>query len=64
MHIFKDKFGRNARLTNERLQHIITDHPEILEPINKIEETLLFPSTVIKNDYVKNLNKGEFVWKA
>lgn len=103
MHLFKDKFGRNIRLTDERLQHVIIDHPELLKPIDKIEETLMFPSIVIKSEddpyvwlyyrpykvfprqksfllvivkisngegfvitafYVKNLQKGEVVWKA
>ena len=50
MHLFKDKFGRNIRLTEERLQHIITDHPELLKPTGKIEETLMFPSIVIKSE--------------
>ena len=50
MHFFKDKFGRNIRLTDERLQHIITDHPEILKPTDKIGETLMFSSTVIKSE--------------
>ncbi|MEK6887744.1 MAG: hypothetical protein AABX14_02240 [Candidatus Aenigmatarchaeota archaeon] len=102
MHLFKDKFGRTIRLTDERLQHIIVDHPEMLKPTDKIEETLTFPSIVIKSEddpyvwlyyrpykysnlksfllviikisngegfvitafYVKNLHKGEIVWKA
>jgi len=102
-HFFKDKFGRTISLTDERLQHIITDHPEVLGPADKIEETLMFPSVVIKSEddpyvwlyykpytvfpkqksflvviikisngegfvitsfYVKNLQKGETVWKA
>ncbi len=50
MHLFKDKFGRDIRLTEERLQHITTDHPELQEPLNKIEETLMFPSAVVKNE--------------
>ncbi|MBS3050910.1 MAG: hypothetical protein J4400_02065 [Candidatus Aenigmarchaeota archaeon] len=102
MHYFKDKFGRAIRLTDERLQHIETDHPELLKPKDKIEETLLFPSSVIKSlddeytwlyyrqaeiekqksfllvivkisngegfvitaFYVKNMQKGDIVWKT
>ena len=102
MHFFRDKFGRNIRLNDERLQHIMTDHPELLKPVDKIEETLMFPSAVIKSEdddyvwlyyrpyqtlkqksfllvivkisngegfvitafYVKNLQKGDIVWKA
>lgn len=103
MHFFKDKFGRTMRLTGERLQHILYDHPELLDPMDKIEETLMFPSVVIKSEddsyvwlyyrpykvfpkqrsfllviakinngegfvitafYVRNLQKGDIVWKA
>ena len=103
MYWFKDKFGRNIRLTDERLEHIETDHPELQKSIDKIEETLMFPSDVIKSVddpyvwlyyrpykvfsrqksflliivkisngegfvitafYVKNIQKGEVVWKA
>lgn len=49
MHIFRDKFGRQIRLTDERLQHLMIDHPELLHPVDKIEETLMFPSIVIKS---------------
>jgi len=49
MHLFKDKFGRNIRLTEERLQHI-SEHSEFLNPLDKIEETLIFPSAVIKSE--------------
>jgi len=102
MHWFKDKFGRNIRLTDERLHHIESDHLELLKPLDKIEETLMFPSVVIKSEddpyvwlyyrpykvfaeksfllvivkirngegfvitafYVKNMQKGDIVWKA
>lgn len=103
MHTFRDKFGRVIRLTDERLQHIRIDHTELIKPVEKIEETLMFPSTVIKSEddpytwlyyrpynvflqqetflliivkisngegfvvtafYVKNMQKGDIVWKA
>ena len=103
MNFFRDKFGRKIRLTDERLQHITGDHPELLKPVGKIEETLIFPSAVLKSEddpyvwlyyrpyrifpkqrsfllvvvkisdgegfvitafYVKNVQKGESVWKA
>ena len=101
MHLFKDKFGRSIKLTDERLQHIL-EHIELPKPLNKIEETLMFPSVIIKSGddpyvwlyykpykfdrqksflliivkirngegfvitafYVKNLQKGEIVWKT
>ena len=101
MHLFKDKFGRNLRLTDERLQHIL-EHQELIGSLDKLQETLMFPSNVIKSEddpyvwlyyrpyrygsqksflltivkisngegfvitafYVKNLQKGEIVWKT
>ncbi len=49
MHLFKDKFGRNIKLTDERLEHIL-EHPELFNPLDKIKETLMLPSIVIKSE--------------
>ena len=49
MRLFKDKFGRNIRLTDERLGHIL-EHPELSNPIDKITETLMSPFVVMKNE--------------
>jgi len=43
---FKDFEGRAIRLTKERLRHIL-DHPEMVEMINSIAETLISPQRVI-----------------
>src|SRR3989338_2996201 len=49
MRLFKDKFGRNIRLTDERLGHIL-EHPELSGIIDKITETLMSPSIVMKSE--------------
>jgi len=43
----KDYSGKDIRLTDERLIHIQTYHPELSEQINKFEETLLIPDKVV-----------------
>lgn len=40
---FKDVRGRQVRLTDERQEHIETDHPEMSGQIDKIQETLSNP---------------------
>ena len=45
---FEDLFNRNIRLTDERLEHIELDHPEMSGQIDKIAETLQNPEIVIK----------------
>lgn len=44
---FKDIHNRQIRLTDERQEHIKTDHPEMSGQINKIQETLLKPERII-----------------
>jgi len=44
----KDINDRQIRLTNERLKHIETDHPEMSDQIAKISETLQFPDIIIR----------------
>lgn len=46
---FKDIHGRQIRLTDERWNHIETDHPEMFRQIDKIEDTLLNPDIIIKS---------------
>jgi hypothetical protein len=48
MKLFEDLFNRNIRLTDERLEHIELDHPEMSGQIDKIAETLQNPEIVIK----------------
>jgi hypothetical protein len=46
---FEDIFNRNVRLTDERLEHIELDHPEMSGQIDKIANTLLNPEIVIRS---------------
>ncbi|HIE15101.1 TPA: hypothetical protein EYP70_07505 [Candidatus Bathyarchaeota archaeon] len=46
---FKDLNNRQIRLTDERQEHIETDHPEMAGQIDKIQETLLNPDIVIRS---------------
>jgi hypothetical protein len=38
---FEDIFNRNIRLTDERLEHIELDHPEMSGQIDKIADTFV-----------------------
>ncbi len=46
---FKDVKNRQIRLTDEREEHIVTDHPEMFGQTDKIENTLMEPETIIKS---------------
>ena len=46
---FKDVNNRQIRLTDERKEHIETDHPEMSGQIVKIQDTLLNPDIIIKS---------------
>ena len=46
---FEDVFNRNIRLTDERLEHIELDHPEMSGQIDKIGETLVAPDAVVRS---------------
>jgi len=46
---FEDIHGRRIRLTEERQEHIETDHPEILGQIDEIENTLLNPDIIVRS---------------
>ncbi len=46
---FKDVYNRRIRLTEERQEHIETDHPEMSGQIDKIEETLLNPDAIVRS---------------
>jgi len=48
MKILKDFLGRNIRLTDERLQHIL-EHPELVNMEIAIEETLKQPQFIVKS---------------
>jgi len=46
--IFIDYKGNKVRLTEERLQHIVL-HPEMIDMLDIIEETLINPDYVIQS---------------
>ncbi|MBM4306319.1 MAG: hypothetical protein FJ115_01200 [Deltaproteobacteria bacterium] len=46
---FEDIFNRNIRLTDERMEHIEFDHPEMYGQIDKIRETLQNPEIVVRS---------------
>lgn len=46
---FKDIYNRRIRLTDERQEHIETDHPEMSGQIGKIQGTLLEPERIIRS---------------
>ena len=46
---FDEARGRSIRLTEERLQHIETDHPEMRGQTGRIAETLLHPEHVVSS---------------
>ncbi|MGQ4914077.1 MAG: hypothetical protein ACP6IU_04935 [Candidatus Asgardarchaeia archaeon] len=46
---FIDVHNRMIRLTDERLNHIETDHPEMYGQIAKIQETLSAPDVIVRS---------------
>jgi hypothetical protein len=44
-----DKYNRQVRFTDERLQHIKTCHPEMTEQLSRVEETLQEPDKVVRS---------------
>jgi hypothetical protein len=50
MQILKDRNGREIRLTDERLHHIL-EHPEMQGQESRITETLLTPNSIIASHH-------------
>jgi hypothetical protein len=46
---FQDIRNRAIRLTDERLQHLETDHPEMAGQISRIAETLAAPDRIVRS---------------
>jgi len=46
---FQDIRNRLIRLTDERPQHLETDHPEMIGQISRIAETLADPDRIIRS---------------
>ena len=49
MLLIQDIWCRSIRLTDERLIHFETDHPEMQGQIDKITETLAIPDRVVRS---------------
>ncbi len=49
MRKFKDIYGREVRLTDERYEHLISDHPEMTGQLDKLQMTLLVPQKVVRS---------------
>ncbi len=47
--ILKDVYKRNVRLTDERYEHLVSDHPEMEKQIDKVQETLLNADKVVRS---------------
>ncbi len=46
---FEDIHRRQIRLTSERQEHVEFDHPEMLDQIDKIQNTLTNPDIVVRS---------------
>jgi hypothetical protein len=44
-----DVHGRSVRLTDERLEHIEGDHPEMANQLSRIMETLSEPEKIVRS---------------
>ncbi|MCD6319494.1 MAG: hypothetical protein J7M03_02320 [Candidatus Desulfofervidaceae bacterium] len=49
MEILTDIHNRQVRFTEERWEHIRTEHPEMSKQFGRIQETLLSPDRVVKS---------------
>ena len=49
MRVYKDVFKRDIRLSDERYEHFVTDHPEMDGQIDKVQESLFNPAKVVQS---------------
>ena len=42
-------FKRKVRLTDERYEHLVSEHPEMVEQIDKVKESLFAPVIVVRS---------------
>ncbi len=54
--LYPDRFGDVVELTDEGWNHIVKEHPEVGQYVERIAEVLSEP------DYVKKSKRDEFVW--
>jgi len=47
----KAAFEKKIKLTEERLNHILFKHPEIINNVDKIKFTLIYPDLIRKSQY-------------
>jgi hypothetical protein len=47
--VLNDRFGRDVRLTDERITHIL-EHAEMVGQLDKVEETVREPDVVIRSE--------------
>ena len=50
-----DKSGRNIYLTQERWNHIKSDHPEMSTELESIKSTISSPEFIRKSEYDENV---------
>ena len=55
MRIFEDNQGRLVRLTDERLEHLESQHPEMVGQLNRILETLKVSDKIIRSKIDKTV---------
>ena len=46
---FQDLWNRSIRLTDERLNHLESDHPEMQGQVSRISETLTGPDRIMRS---------------
>jgi len=49
MTIFKDYKGRSIRLSDERVHHLETQHPEMINQLERISEILMGPDRIVQS---------------
>src|SRR3990167_2982306 len=49
MQVISDLLGDQFRLTDERWQHILKNHPELQQKKNKISQTLMDPDVIVQS---------------
>jgi len=55
MRIFEDNQGRLVRLTDERLEHLESQHPEMVGQLSRISETLKVSDKIIRSKIDKTV---------
>ena len=58
--LLSDLLERQVRLTDERLDHILNDHPEMADQSERLGETLHNPDTIVRS---KTDNDVELFYK-